>query len=127
MAITRTKKDSLVETKLSEKVVSDIKTATTEPAEKKVETKAVKIKKPGFIASTIDELKKVQWPTLQFVLRWSGVIILFTFVMSMSLGFFDHAFTGSIKFVDCTSPQGRNQSVQSCGTELGEYLTFRRS
>lgn len=126
MAITRTKKDSLVETKLSEKIVTDIKT-TDKETEKNVEPKATKTKKPGFIATTIDELRKVRWPSWQYVLRWSGVIILFTFVFSVSLGFFDHAFTGGIKFVDCTSPQSRNQSIQSCGIELGEFLTFRRN
>jgi preprotein translocase SecE subunit len=129
MAITRNKKDSLVDTQMSENVVVDIKPGTTGLKEEQPDTpKAEKNqKKPGFIRTTIEELKKVQWPSFSYVIRWSGIIIMFTVVISLSLGFFDHLFTGSIKFVDCSSPIGQNQPLQKCGENLVTYLTFRSS
>ncbi len=88
-------------------------------------------KRSGFIGSTIDELKKVEWPTLRYVLNWSAVIICFSALFAVSLGFFDHIFTGSIKFVDCTSTGFRNEQTDKqkklgeCGQQLGEYIAFK--
>ena len=85
----------------------------------------------GFIGSTINELKKVEWPTLRYVLNWSAVIICFSALFAVSLGFFDHVFTGSIKFVDCTSTGFRNEQTDKqkklgeCSQQLGEYIAFK--
>jgi preprotein translocase SecE subunit len=127
MPISRSKKDSLVDTQISENVVSDIKTEVIKAGGDKGDAKKsqTKAKKTGFITTTIDELKKVNWPGINYVLRWSGVIIMFTVVVALTLGFFDHLFTGGIKFVDCTSPTGQNQPVKQCGDNLVLYLTFR--
>ena len=129
MAITRNKKDSLVDAQISENVAVDIKPGTTglkDDQPTTVETDK-KVKKPGFLQTTIDELKKVDWPRPGYVLRWSGIILMFTAVVALSLGFFDHLFTGSIKFIDCSSPAGQNQPLQKCGENLATYLTFRSS
>lgn len=129
MPISRTKKDSLVESQLSGKVISDIKEESPKPEVKEtVAEKKVKVeKKPGFLRTTFEELRKVDWPSFGYVVRWSSVIILFTIFVALFLGFFDHIFTGTVKFIDCTSIEGRNQNVRDCGVEFGEYITFRRS
>ncbi len=128
MAITRNKKDSLVDVALTaDKVLGDDKKSIGNKLGTQINKPYKEAKKPGFIKTTIEELRKVNWPGLSYVLRWSSIIILFTVLVSLSLGLFDHIFTGGMKFVDCTSPSGRKQTVQSCGQELSEYLTFRRS
>jgi preprotein translocase SecE subunit len=129
MAITRNKSDSLVDAQLTENVVVDIKPGTTGMKDDQPDPikNGKKPKKPGFIKTTIDELKKVEWPKFDYVVRWSGIIIMFTIVIAIALGFFDHLFTGSIKFVDCTSPAGQNQPLQKCSEDLATYLTFRSS
>lgn len=88
-----------------------------------------KAKKRGFLATTWDELMKVEWPTLGYTFRWSVVILLFTGIMAVSLGFFDNVFTSGIRFVDCTSPQsqGNSRTVQECGDELLRNITLRNS
>jgi len=126
MAITRTKKGSLVDTKIEDKSLDDKKPIIEE---KKVETSLenkIKPKKKGFIGTTIDELKKSEWPSFNYVLRWSAVIVLFTAVFSVILGGFDSSFNNGVKFIDCTSPKGRNQDVRGCGTEFLEQLIGRR-
>jgi preprotein translocase SecE subunit len=131
MAVTRRKTDNLVETDLSGKLIEDIKKTSNQETQKKAETKeklknlkkADKAdKQPGFLATTVQELKKANWPTFRYTYSWSLVIVLFTVVVSVSLGLFDHSFTNGIKFVDCTSTQGRNQPIQTCGREFGENI-----
>jgi hypothetical protein len=55
------------------------------------------------------------------------MVIIFTVLISLFLGFFDHVFNAGIDFVDCTSPQARGQdtTLEQCGRELGDNLTFR--
>jgi preprotein translocase SecE subunit len=87
--------------------------------------------KTGFIGSTIDELKKVTWPTFRYVLNWSAVIICFTALFAVSLGLFDHIFTGGVKFVDCTSTGFKNEQtdkqkkVGECTQQFGNYVVFK--
>lgn|GEM_PF-1880052 len=85
-----------------------------------------KIKKKSFISTTADELKLVQWPSIGYVLRWSLTIVIFTALFSIVVGFFDHTFSTGVKFADCTSPKGRAQTVETCGSEAWEIITFRR-
>lgn len=129
MAITHNKKDSLVETQIGNTLVSGNNPLSKEPditvKSKNNQTKQ-EVLKPSFFRTTIEELKKVEWPKFGYVLRWAGVIVVFSIVIALTLGFFDHVFTASIKFVDCTSPTGKNQPLKDCTREFGEYITFRR-
>lgn len=130
MAITRNKKDSLVETQIGNTSISGDSPLPKESdliAKPKNNQTKQEVLKPSFFRTTIDELKKVEWPRFGYVLRWAGVIVMFSVVIALALGFFDHIFTASIKFVDCTSPTGKNQPLKDCTRELGEYITFRRS
>ncbi|GEM_PF-1253746 len=89
--------------------------------------KAQKPKKMSFLSSTICELKRVEWPTFKQTMSWAAVTIVFTIMISLTLGFFDHVFAAGINFIDCTSPRGRGESttIAQCGRELADYLTFR--
>ncbi|MEM1312756.1 MAG: preprotein translocase subunit SecE [Patescibacteria group bacterium] len=130
MAITRSKKNSLADTQVSESVAVDVKSGGSEKKNTSpdVDLKIAKVsKKPRLFQSIVEELRKVRWPGPKYVLRWSGIIIMFTAVISLSLGFFDHLFTGGIKFVDCSSEIGQNQPLQRCSENLVNYLTFRDS
>lgn len=99
---------------------------TTPKPSTKVE-KTDKAKKVGFLKSTLEELKKVDWPGFQKTINWSVIVIIFTFLISVTLGLVDHIFSASINFVDCTSPQGRGNSttLEECGLDLANELTFR--
>jgi preprotein translocase SecE subunit len=131
MAITNRKTNNLVETQLIDKKMEDIKQSlqtdlASQPKQPELSTKPKrKEKKPSFLATTWEEVKKVNWPTLQYTLGWSVTIILFTAIMSISLGFFDHVFTGSIKFVNCTSPQNEAKSIGECSQNFLKYITLQ--
>lgn len=126
MAVVRTKQDSFVTTKIEEKSGFGGKSEVV----KKPESKKVVKTKGGnflfnFIASTWAELRKSEWPTFKYVTKWGSVIIIFTAIFSVSLGFFDNTFNSAIRFVDCTSPKSRAQDVSKCTTELLEKITYR--
>lgn len=118
MAIINVKKESLIDLKINSSPDKD-----KPENSKKQETE----KKQGtnFLSTTIAELKKVNWPSAGYVFRWSLVVIVFTLIMSIALGTMDHLFTNSLKFIDCTSPQGRSQPVNECFTEFINNLTFK--
>jgi preprotein translocase SecE subunit len=123
MAITRTKQGNLVETKVDSNSGNDDQLNTNvQYAKEKTENTD---KKPGFLRSTIIELKKVTWPTIEYVIRWSLIIIAFTAFFSIILGFVDMIFESSVKYVDCTSPQGRNQPVSTCNNEFLADITLQ--
>jgi hypothetical protein len=67
MAIRQTKSDNLVETKLNENIIEDIKPQNDEPT---IDFAGKKPKKRGFLASTVDELKKVEWPSLKYTVNY---------------------------------------------------------
>ena len=120
MALSRTKQDAIVDAQIDK---HDIHTKATKTSVKKLE------KKPGFLASTLTELKRVEWPSLPYVLRWTLVIILFTAAISLFLGFVDNIFTAGVKFVDCTTEltQGEPEDglVGACGRDFLEEVTFQ--
>ena len=122
MAITRVKTDSLVAVDLAS-TSKDVEKTSTEPKKKDSGKPLEKEKKPGFIATTIEELKLVQWPTWRYVYRWSAVILLFTLVVAILLGSFDGLVTNGIRFVDCTSSVGKKQDLPECGKEFWQNLT----
>jgi preprotein translocase SecE subunit len=126
MAISRTQTDSISDVELSKedalsKKVKDQQASTQNKPEK------VRLqKKPGFFASTISELKLVEWPGLRYVINWSLAIIAFTIVMSLILGFADHVFGAGISFANCSSPENtENRTVSDCSEEFVTKITFR--
>ena len=122
MAITRQKTDSLVETNIGG-TSSEVEPKNIEP-KKSVSTKTVsQERKPGFLKTTLEELKLVYWPSMSYVYKWSAIILVFTFVMAIGLGLFDRVFTDGVKFINCTSPSGEKQSVSECGKTFWSNLT----
>jgi len=130
MAITRkVNEESTVDTVITSagggKPISDVKSKQDDQKVSKTERKEIKAKKVGFVASTIDEMKKMEWPGYKYILKWSGLVILFTFIFSMFLGSVDHLFGTMVKVVDCTSPEAKNKKITECGDEIINYLTFK--
>jgi preprotein translocase SecE subunit len=130
MAIIRTKQDSLSATKLAEATSGGKPNQDEEKLANAQKSKGETAKKKGnfltnFIATTFEELKKSQWPSFSYVARWGSVIIIFTAIFSLVLGFFDNTFNSGIRFVDCTSTKSRNQSLNSCTTEFLQKVTYR--
>ncbi len=127
MAIVKTKDNSLAATKIEENSGSNDK--KIESVKLKEQKKDLNKKKPGFIVgfitSTWEELRKSQWPSFGYVIRWGLIIIVFTTIFSISLGFFDNIFNSGIGFVDCTSPKSRNRDIKECTNELLEKLSYR--
>jgi preprotein translocase SecE subunit len=120
MAISRRKNDSIVETQIGDK---QVETKKSELNLKKPE------QKKGFLRSTLYELTKVEWPSMQYTVRWSAFIILFTIFISLFLGYVDQVFTSGITFIDCTKPlvtddKGDNL-LQKCTTDFFNDVTFR--
>ncbi len=122
MAIVRTKTDNLAETKIVEVKKTNID--SDKPKENKP-IKHKKRKKKGFFGTTLEELKKVNWPSKKYVIIWSTTVIIFTIFFSLFLGFFDHIFNSGLKYIECTSPQGDNNSLDDCNKKLINNLTFR--
>jgi preprotein translocase SecE subunit len=123
MAITRSNKGSIATSEIKAGQEPDKKAPNAEPASL---TDNPNFEAPkGFFKSTIAELKKAQWPSFGYVIRWSMIIILFTGIMSSLLGFFDFTLENMLEFVDCTSPQGRSQEVSTCSEELFENMTYQ--
>lgn len=121
MAISRSKKDAIVDAQIDSKAVE----TKSSPEEIKKQEK-----KPGFLASTIAELKKVEWPSRQYTVRWATVIIIFTAGISLFLGAVDGVFTSGLKFVDCTTEISQSDDetsdlLQGCSQDLLNDLTFR--
>lgn len=99
-----------------------------ENSEKK-DSKKAQTKKGNFLsdffATTIQELKLVDWPKFDYILRSAFVIIIFTLAFSLLLGSLDYFFAGLVKFVGCTSPKDQATTVGACAERLGNYLLFR--
>jgi preprotein translocase SecE subunit len=134
MAITRKKEDSLVETGLKGKKLDDVKSTgkeekngdSPEPKPKDSLKGSLKKKKvAGFLSTTIEELKKVQWPTFNYTIKTTVIIIIFTLVFSSALGLFEHGMTSGVKFVACTTPEGSNQPIEECLDQFKDQLLFQ--
>lgn len=50
-----------------------------------------------FIKQTIDELKKIIWPSRQEVIRLTGVIIIVSLIVGMFMGGIDLLFTKALE------------------------------
>lgn len=119
MALITKKDQNLVETQIGGSTLSDIKSTS-----KKVESNLPKTsyRNKSFFGGVVEELKSVKWPTLQYVLRWSSLMVVFTACFSLLLGGSDHVFQNGIKFVDCTSPKGKSRDVGTCSTDFAKGL-----
>jgi len=125
MAITRTQKDSLTDVQVGREKVSKIEGDAGTGSTK---TRSKAEKKPGFLATTFDELRKVEWPTRRYTFNWSVVIILFTVFISLFMGLVDHTFTSGVRFATCTSTlnaENRESGVRDCANSFGEDILFR--
>jgi len=135
MAITRKQTstaDSIIEnTESTSKKIQDFKDAETKKDQSSETSRLNRTKKSNFIFSfiktTFDEVKKTEWPGYKYVATWSAVVILFTTVFSLVLGSIDHIFGTVVVVVDCTSPEAKNKKIQDCGTEIVDYLTFKKT
>jgi preprotein translocase SecE subunit len=120
MAISRSKSSSIAETLIDK---PDLK-----PLKKGDSIKKVK-KTKGLLASTIEELKKVDWPDFVYVIRWSVVTIIFTAFISLFLGYPDRVFTAGLKLVDCTKPLASENAesglLKNCSQDFLKKVTFR--
>jgi preprotein translocase SecE subunit len=79
-------------------------------------------KKRSFLGSVIDELRKVEWPGLRYVLQWSVLVVCFTAVFSLILGASDHVFETGINFVSCSSAKGKARDLGTCSSEAAKKL-----
>ena len=112
MAIINLNKSSLTDSKIGNNLPLQNNTTITEGI----------APKSNFLASTIEELKKVKWPNAKYVASWSIMVICFTAVFSMILGTSDHVFETGINFVDCSSTKGKSRPLDTCLTEAGRKL-----
>lgn len=128
MAIRQTKANTLGQTELTEKQVEQKNSSSDRSLPKKLE------KKQGFFASTIEEMKKVEWPSFRYTLNWSVIIIIFTAFFALSIGFIDHVFDSSLKYVQCTAnittvasndKDENNNRFRDCNTDLVKNISFR--
>jgi preprotein translocase SecE subunit len=119
MAVVTKKNQNLVETQIGNSVLSDLKSNS-----KKTESNLPKAsyRNKSFFGGVRQELSSVKWPTLQYVLKWSALMVVFTACFSLLLGGSDHIFQNGIKFVDCTSPKGKSRDVPSCATDLAKGI-----
>jgi preprotein translocase SecE subunit len=126
MALVSKKNQNLVESQIGGATLSDVKASGNSPANlsKPTETKLNQTvyKKKSFFAGVLEELKMVKWPTLQYVVKWSLLMVVFTGCFSLLLGASDHVFQNGIKFVDCTSPRGKSRDVSSCSTDFAKGI-----
>jgi preprotein translocase SecE subunit len=126
MAIRQTASQTLVDTELNQNT-------TSSNPEKKLDSKKSG-KKLGFTASVVDELRKVEWPTLSYTVNWSVIIVVFAAIFSLAVGLIDNVFNSGIKYVNCTVPivqstdknSDENKTKwQGCSGDLVKNLSFR--
>ncbi len=108
--------------KINRKVVDINKSTKSKPSVETTDTE-----KGNFLVATWKELKQVDWPNWQTTFNWGVITVLFTLILSLSLGFFDHLFSAGIYFIDCTSPKGRGDSttLNQCIEETVNYILFK--
>lgn len=118
MAITQSNQGSILDHASKVLPNQDLeKTPQTEPV------KTAKAKSNNIFASTLQELKLVQWPSLGYVIKWSIIIIVFTGVLSLFIYNVDRIFKGATDFFVCTA---NDTEVSTCFNLYGEYLTYQR-
>jgi preprotein translocase SecE subunit len=124
MAVTQTKQDNLVDSKIVDKDTSSLDPNSQEPQQSN-SGNSEQPKKAGFFKTTWWELKKVNWPNFSYVVKWSITVIIFAAVFSLFLSFFDHIFNTGLEYLNCTSPEGGSQDVSTCNQEFFDNLLLR--
>jgi preprotein translocase SecE subunit len=130
MAIRQTKANTLGQTELTGKQVDPNNSASSSDNSlpKKLQ------KKRGFFASTIDEMKKVEWPSFLYTRNWAVIIVIFTTFFALSIGLIDHVFDSSLKYVQCTATissagssdtEENSNRYKECGNDLIKNISFR--
>jgi preprotein translocase SecE subunit len=114
MAIINQNKSSLTNTNIGDKIPTTSNNSGSNIPDQS--------KKRSFLASVIDELKKVEWPGFRYVINWSLLVICFTAVFSLILGGADHVFETGINFVSCSSSKGKARDLGTCSTEAAKKL-----
>jgi preprotein translocase SecE subunit len=114
MAIINQNKSTLINTNIGDKISTSGNNGMSNVPDQS--------KKRSFIASVIDELKKVQWPSFRYVVNWSVLVICFTAIFSLILGGADHVFETGIGFVKCSSPEGDKRELGVCSLQLARKL-----
>ncbi len=112
---------------LSKKTNRKVVDAIDKNAKPKPPVEVTSSNKNSFFTATWKELRQVSWPNWQTTFNWGVITILFTLILSLSLGFFDHLFSAGIYFIDCTSPKGRGDSttLNQCVEETVNYILFK--
>ncbi len=114
MAIINQNKSSLINTNIGENI-------TTSGGNKEAQIPN-QAKNKNFVTSVINELRKVQWPGLRYVINWSVLVVCFTAIFSLILGASDHVFETGINFVSCSSIKGKGRDLGTCTTEFAKKL-----
>jgi preprotein translocase SecE subunit len=114
MAITQSNKGSLLEQ--ASKVIDSAQLENKSPNTIKSSDGSPK---SGFLATTMQELKLVEWPSFGYVVKWSLVIIVFTLVLSLFIYNIDRVFKGGLEFFNCHSG---NETAKNCLKEYGQSL-----
>lgn len=127
MAVIRKKEqsDGLLDSSVKGKEYGKIEIVKPLEGSKKDDKQPPK-KKKGFLKSTKDELKKVDWPGFKYVVSWGAVVVLFATGLALFLGLFDHVFSSGMKYVDCTATMEETDiSAKKCSQNLIDDLTFQ--
>lgn len=101
-----------------------------EESSAKTQEESKKTHKKGFLKTTIQELKKVDWPSFKYTVTWGGVVIIFTIIMSLALGTFDHVFKSGMNYVDCTAnykteKDAADKDYKECAQDTIDSLVFK--
>jgi preprotein translocase SecE subunit len=95
-------------------------------------------KSRNFIASTIEELKKAQWPTFGYVIRWSFVIVIFVTIFAVFLGYSDTIYKSTYLLTECSArvkkqtsstdnnATGTSDTMQICLGDYAQRLVLRK-
>lgn len=113
---------AIIRTKETSQTVLDKKERTKQPKEKAIKN----TQKKGFFRSTWEELKLVQWPTWQYTLKWAGIVVLFTLILTVFIGGVDKLFQSGFNYASCTARyyQGTGGSdYEQCGREFLQSFT----
>ena len=112
---------AIIRTQEKTKTILDERESVTHAKEEKIQH----TKKKGFIASTIAELRLVQWPSLKYTLTWATIVLLFTLILTVFIGGVDKLFTGVFQYTSCTAKYykgGGGSDYNQCARELGQSL-----
>jgi preprotein translocase SecE subunit len=112
---------AIIRTTEKTKTILDEVASVTHAKEDKIQI----TKKKGFLASTIAELRLVQWPSFKYTLTWATIVVLFTLILIVFVGGVDKLFSGVFQYTTCTAKYykgGGGSDYGQCARELGQSL-----